>query len=450
MKKSKYWLNLETIRRLIRKDAKQNLSNLLKRQHPADIASMLADLSPEEMNSVFFHVETDEIRAEILADMEHDLAVTILDMLDISDLKKVLNAMAPDDFAALLESLPEARASELQENLSGRELDRIEDLLTYPDETAGRIMTQHVFALSDELTIREAIEEIRSADRAETVFYLYIVDKNQKLMGVVSLRRLLLEDPDNLLSSIMLSDVISVTPLIDQEEVAHLVAKYDLLAIPVVDDAGYLLGIITVDDVIDIIHEEAREDIYHMAGSNLSEDDMTSPLGMAGVRMQWLFFRFAGSVGAGAIIYYLLNHFGYQFAWIAASFPVFISLLSGIGTQSSVIVAEQLTFRSEQSNKFLSVAGREIIIGIIMGVLFSMMPVLIFGICGIVMWTVAIQLGLGLAAGMLLSTMAGTSIPYLFFRFDKDPTIVTGSIMATVLDLIGIGVFMLTVVIINS
>ncbi len=443
MKEAKYRLNLETVRRLIRKEADQNLQRLLKRMHPVDVAALAGDLSIDELNDVFRNLPDDQSRALVLVELDADAASELLGDLDTGRIGAVLIAMAPDDAAALVDSLPEERAEELRKILSGQELDQVEVLLTYPEETAGRIMTQQVFALPGDLSVGEAIDAIRSADRAETVFYLYVIDENRKLLGVVSLRRLLLEKLETSLKDIMVSEVITVTPEIDQEEVAHIVARYDLLAVPVVDDGGFLLGIITVDDIIDIIHEEAREDVYRMAGSNLKEHEMTSPLRMAGVRMKWLFLRFAGSACAGVILFFALTSFNFSVdqAWIGALFPLFLGLISGLGSQSSTIVAEQLNLRSDYTVRFFSMLGTECLIGLILGLSIGMIPVAILGIYKIMPWAHAMIVGIGLVIGMVAAAFAGTCIPYLFSRFKRDPMIVTGSIITTVLDVIAVAVF---------
>lgn len=444
MKQSKYRLNLETIRRLIRKDAVHNLRNLLNRLHPMDIAAMANDLSPAETETLFRNLDSEETRAMVLAGMDPEPALIVLDLLDNTLLQQVLRAMPPDDAAALLDRLPEHRAQDLQQVLSAMDLDRVEDLLTYPEETAGRIMTPQVFALPGDLTVKQAMEKVRDAFQAETVFYLYVIGEHKKLLGVVSMRQLLQESADTLLKSIMLSDVISVTPEMDQEEVAHIVARYDLLAVPVVDESGFLLGIVTVDDVIDIIHEEAREDIYRLAGSSLSEHDMTSPVRMAGVRMQWLLLRFAGAAVGAAILLSFLITMGVtgSRAWAAGLLIVFISLLSGVGTQSSTIVAEHLTLRSEQGSGFGKMVINELLIGAIIGLVLSAVTGCILGFAGGFPWPAVMKTALALLGGMILAAMAGTCLPYAFYKIHRDPSIVTGSLITAVLDVLSIGVFL--------
>ncbi|HPQ40441.1 MAG TPA: magnesium transporter [bacterium] len=443
MKHTKYRLNLETIRRLIRKDAVLNLQNLLKRLHAMDIAAMSGDLSPAETETVFRNLEDDDTRAMVLAGMDPEPALTVLESLDNTRLQKVLKAMPPDDAAALLDRLPEHRASDLQQALSAMDLDRVEDLLTYPEETAGRIMTPQVFALPGELTVKQAMEKVRDAFRAETVFYLYVVGEHKKLLGVVSLRQLLQEDPETPLKAIMQSDVITVTPDLDQEEVAHIVARYDLLAVPVVDQAGFLLGIVTVDDVIDIIHEEAREDIYRLAGSSLSEHDMTSPVRMAGVRMKWLLLRFAGALAGAALLLFFLSRLGVSghLAWAAALLLVFISLLSGVGTQSSTIVAEHLTLRSDQIYGFGKMVATESLIGFVIGIVLSAVTGAILGLAGETPWIDAAKIAGALLAGMVIAAGVGTCLPYAFYKIHRDPSVVTGSLITAVLDVLSVGIF---------
>lgn len=444
MNQSKYRLNLETIRRLIRKDAGSNLSKLLQRLHPADIAEILSDLSPSEMLRVFSALESPDVKAEVLSGMPGDTVATILEGSNLQTIRPVLSAMAPDDVAAMLDNLSETTAGELQESMSDQELDKVEVLLTYPEETAGRIMTQEVFALEADLTVREALDRIRNADRAETVFYAYVIDDHRKLLGVVSLRRLLLESADEQLKAIMQSDVISVTPLIDQEEVAQIVARYDLLAVPVVDDAGFLLGIITVDDVIDIIHDEAREDIYRLAGSSFSEHEMKSPLKMAGVRIRWLSLRLLGALLCGTLIFAIGNwqHLNQTLLVLLSLFPAFISIISGIGTQSSTIIVEQLALRSDQNVAFWSLVRTELLIGLLAGLLFGTFTGVIIGGLHLMNWLAAALSGAILAAGMVVAMFLGTITPYGVLKIGRDPAIVTGSLISALLDLTAVVFFL--------
>ncbi len=438
MEKTKYFLTLETIRRFIRRNAYQNLKNLLSRIHYADLASILEDLSPEEADQVFGTIPGNQERASAVASMDPERALLLLERMEIKKAVNLLRLIPPDDAAGMLEKMPEETAARFKEIMATENLDNVEDLLTYPEETAGRVMTQEVFSLPADLTVREAIDRLREAGQAEMVFYIYIVDPVNRLVGVVSLRKLLLAKGDASLESIMIDDVISVTPEVDQEEVAHLVARYDLLAIPVTDENHCLLGIVTVDDVIDIIHEEAKEDMYLLAGTSITEIEVSSPLKMTGIRLPWLSLRFAG----GCLAFFFIHYLGTQLDAVylmAALIPLFMAVVGGVGSQAATIVAEQLTLRADKAPKIKEIIGNEIISSSLTALLLSLAT-------GAVVYffmdpAAALIISVALFAGVAVAAISGSIFPILFHRLGLDPLVITGSVISTILDLISVCVY---------
>ena len=257
------------LRRLLRRGARAHAANMLSKIHAADVARLISLLDSNEIDEVFdLLLQRDPDRAaDVLAELEDSEAAQILDGRPDAEIARILAQLDPDDAAALAADLPAEIRAGVLELLEQAGLDHVEDLLGYDEQTAGRIMSPEIFTLHEELTIGQAIDALRArSEDLEMVFYLYVVDARGHLVGVCSLRDLLLRNPEEELDRVMNKQIVAVNVDTDQEEVAQLVARYNYLALPVVDHGNKLVGIITVDDVIDIMREEETEDILRMAG----------------------------------------------------------------------------------------------------------------------------------------------------------------------------------------
>ena len=283
-------LVLESVKRLQRIGADANLLNLLQKQHPADLAQILGALTERDRRAAFaLLVERyGRLAMEAISELEPDEGAAMLTDHSAEELAQLLQELPSDDAAPLIEHLPEELSVAVLDLLERREAGDVQNLLEYAEQTAGRIMNPNVFALSEDLTAGEAIGALQTSRDVEMVFYLYVVDVRRHLVGVVSLRRLLLVATETPLKRIMTTDIMSARVDTDQEEVARVVASYNLLAIPVVDEEHKLVGIITVDDVIDVIKDEATEDIYRLAGMAGDEHVSTPPAEALRKRLPWL------------------------------------------------------------------------------------------------------------------------------------------------------------------
>ena len=257
---------LVTFRRLLRRRARTNLEKLALKTHPADLALLFRHFSDEERLQVFIIIQKTDIVGEFLTELDESIVQTLLEPLDAERVAVLLEEVSSDDRADILNLLPEEKASAILKAFDREESEELEELMSYAPDTAGGIMSVDPFFLPESTTATEAVTHIQSSEDAEMVFYLYVTDENEKLTGVVSLRDLVVAPSGKTLGSIMQSNVVSVTTDTDQEEVARQVSQYNLLAIPVVDADNTLLGIVTVDDVVDVIREEATEDFLKMAG----------------------------------------------------------------------------------------------------------------------------------------------------------------------------------------
>ncbi|HNG17306.1 MAG TPA: magnesium transporter, partial [Accumulibacter sp.] len=293
---------IETIDRLYHRDAKASLQKVISRLHPADLASILDELPPEHMVDIFYAISETEMAAEVFSQLSVSLRTQVMTESPVEKLAGVLQHLAPDDLADLIGDLPEEQRAQLMALLDRESKDEVESLLKYDPNSAGGIMTTDFFSLPHTLTVEEAIENIRNREDVEMVFYLYLTDESGRLVGVVSLRQLLLARPGTPLHKVMNRRVMKVTTDADQTTVAMLVDKYHLLAVPVVDEENVLVGMVTVDDVIDVLEEETTRDMLKMAGTSESETLTHSAFKIAGIRLPWLLAAFIGGLAATAVI----------------------------------------------------------------------------------------------------------------------------------------------------
>lgn len=313
---SKSDLFMASFQRLVRRGAITNLGKMLAKMHPADIAKAIVHLpTPKEKRTVFELVRGEGQRGQVLSELDAGNIQQLLADLVPSDVAVLLKDLASDDVTYILGVLPEEVSGEILKLMRTEDSTAIAELLKYPKDTAGSIMTTEFLSLSEETMAQEAIRRLQRATDAELVFYIYVTDKEEHLVGVLSLRQLLTIPPDTPLKNIMTRDVLSVSVDMDQEEVARQVARYNLLAIPVVEKDNTLVGIITVDDVVDVIREEATEDMLKSAG--VTEEDVlaSSSLKAARLRLPWLFTNLIGSLLSGAILW----HFRYTIQEVVAS-----------------------------------------------------------------------------------------------------------------------------------
>ena len=313
---------------------------------------------------------------------------------------------------------------------------QVQGLLQYERETAGRIMTPNVFALQEDLSVSEAIQTIQETDEFEMVFYLYVVDERNHLVGVISLRQLLLVAPSTPLKKIMSGDVISVTTDTDQEEVADQVALYDLLAIPVVDHENKLVGVITVDDIIDVIKEEATEDILHLAG--VEADDTVRGTARSSVqkRLPWLGLNLALALMAATVVYLYEDTIA-NLPTLAVFLPVVAGMGGNSGTQALTLTVRSLALGEISWKNIRDLFTKELLVGISNGLALGLLS----GGVGYVWSEGNLSVGLALACAMLctilFSGILGTLIPMVLNRAGIDPAVSSGIFLHTLTDVIG-------------
>lgn len=423
---------------LMNKDT-ADLAKLIEYSHPADLAEILNHLGREEKAALLDLLKPEEA-AQVLPEVDSSLKGELLESLEDTRLSRILEAMPSDNAADILGDLPEERERQILKLMKKEEAEDVHRLLRYDEDTAGGIMTPDFFALPGEMKVDEAIERLRRSD-IEAISYIYVVNGEGHLVGVLSLRKLITAPPLTPLREIMNTEVIRVTTDVDQEEVANLVRKYNLRALPVVDLTNTLVGRITVDDVLDVIEEEANEDIYKMAGTDEEELLDRSIFRVARVRLPWLITTLLGTIiSAGIILTFKVKIEAGMLIALLVFVPAITAMGGNIGIQSSTIVVRGLATGRIDLGHLWKVLFREIRIGALMGL-----------VCGFIVGSVAhlwqgeAIIGLIVAVAMFtaitVAATIGTLAPLALKRLNIDPAVAAGPFVTTSNDITGLLIY---------
>ncbi|MDX2495994.1 MAG: magnesium transporter [Desulfuromusa sp.] len=429
-----------TVSKLLRRGANTNLKKALAKIHPADIAHLFRYFEIQEQKILLELTPDLERVADVLAELEPESWPKLAELLEKSYLISIVHEMADDDSAVFIRSLPDDLAEEILAELHDDQSEDVEHLLGYDEETAGSIMSTDVFSLEQEITVKQAIESLQDSEDYEMVFYVYVTDEHNHLVGVLSLRQLLTVPPGTKLSEIMSTNVMRVRADMDQEEVADLVAKYNILAIPVVDDQGKLLGLITVDDVIDVMRDEATEDILRMAGT--SEEEMLlgfKSLQIARLRLPWLLTTLVGGVVTGTLMWYFKATLE-QAIMLISFIPVITGMGGNVGSQTSTILVRGFATGRVDFSMVKRIFLKELRVGLIMGL-----------VCGLVISTVAtlwhqniyfgLVVGIAMVTAITVAACMGVLVTVFFKKVGIDPAIASSPIVQTVNDISGILIY---------
>ncbi|MCS7216881.1 MAG: magnesium transporter [Candidatus Bipolaricaulota bacterium] len=417
------------------------LSELLRR-HPADIAEVLTTLKEEEAVELLRRLYLRRAAAAPLGEMDPEEAARLLAELNRDEALHILSHMDPDDAVDLLLELPEATVRDLLSRLEARKAQMFRTLLAYPPDTAGGLMSPEVLALPAHLTAQEAIEEIRRrAEELETVYYAYVVDEERKLLGVLSLRDLVLARPDTPIHALMNREVVTLPAEMDVEEVAQLFDKYNYLALPVVDKEGHLLGIVTVDDVMDVMREEATEDLLRVGGIPAGEDlPLDPPWSSVRRRLPWLM----GLVVLNLSVAGLVSRFEAtiaELAFVASLMPLIADMSGNAASQALTVVIRGMALGLVGWKDLPRILWKELRVGLLAGLGLGLQ----IGLLSLLLWRKPMfgaVAGLALAGTTVGACLTGGAVPFLFKRLKMDPAMMSGPVATTVGDLIGIGLFL--------
>ena len=419
----------------------EGAKSLLIPVQPVDIAEAIEGL-PESIQLIAFRLLSKAEAIEVYEYLNTDVQQALIQEFKRQEVLDIVDKMSPDDRAKMFDELPAKIVRRLLSQLSPNERKATAILLGYGDDTAGRIMTPEYISLKESLTVSQTLERIRSLSNAsELVYYLYVTDSSRQLTGIVSLRDLVTAAPETTLAEIMTRDVVSVHTDTDQEEVARTIQRYDIVAVPVVDSEERLVGVVTVDDVIDIIEQEATEDIYALGGVQSDGDSyfQTNLLTVARRRVVWLFVLLITNTVTGAIIRF--NESLLQEVVILAAFiPLLTGTGGNVGAQSSTVVIRGLNTEEIQNMGAGKVVFREAAAGILLGLILGIMAtVWAYFLQGSLQ--VAISVGISLVAIALLASVAGSALPFLFRSLNLDPALMSAPFITTAVDVLGVLIY---------
>lgn len=427
----------ESVKRLLRRNAIPNLKKIVKKTHAADLSTLFNSLTPTQQLTLFGLISDVEEKGLLFSYLEAPILLGLIQGIDLGELVTILDNMPTDDATDLIGRMPQDLADQVLSMMRTEGSAEIEDLLRYDDDTAGGIMVNEYIAFKENLTAGEAIKLIqKDFQDVEMPFYLYVVDEYGKLVGVCSLRQLVVVQPVKKLCEFMTTDVFSVNTDVDQEEVAKIVARYDILAVPVVDHHNCLVGIVTVDDVIDIFRKEATEDFLKMAGVGEEFVETQSVVRSTRTRLPWLFASCLG----GILAFFIIGHFEESLSrltYLAAFIPVIMGMGGNIGTQSSTIVVRGLATGRLNKSDLWQVVSKELAVGLALGIFYGV----VIGIVARTSYPVmafAVSVGIGVLLSMTIAALVGSFVPMVFARVDIDPAVATGPFVTTAVDIISV------------
>lgn len=429
---------IKELHTLLSDGEEEALQIFLRLVRPEDIAEWLDDLSVDDRQRIVGVLDADAA-GTVLTDTTSQIRAQLVDEIEPERLARIAEAMPPDDAADLIGELEVGETEKVFRHISSPDEEVLRQLLTYPEDTAGGIMHPEAVALQPSETVDDAIQALRTFDEGTPIAALYVVDEERRLLGYVRLRKLVTSRPGLRVADIMSTDVISVTVETDQEEVADLVNKFDFMAIPVVDAGNRLMGVVTVDDVLDVIEEEATEDIYKMAGSSAEEEESESILHVARYRLPWLLVCLAGTQLSSFVLIVASREVGLydQMSVFTASI---MAMAGNTSLQSSTTTVRRLALDTLPRSRFPAHILREIAVALLMGV-----------VCGTAASALAIllhhnpligiALGPAMAIGMSAASLLGAAMPIILDIVGVDPAVASGPLVSTINDTLALAVY---------
>ncbi|WP_335872345.1 magnesium transporter [Bacillus sp. 2205SS5-2] len=425
-------LILRTIQSL-KEGKKKELEIFLAELQPYDMAVIYSALPLKHRARFLLHLSIPTL-ADMIQELERDEQLDALKQLGKERSDQVLDDMDNDDIASLLDDMSPEGISAFLSGMKKSESTIVQSILAYPPETAGRLMTNRFVWIRNDFTVRDAVDKLKSfADFAETINYLYVTNEQRHLVGVVSYRDLLIADINDTIQNIMFERVISVSALTDQEEVARIIERYDFLAIPVVEEDLQLVGIVTVDDIIDVVIQEANEDIEKLSASGKSIDFDTLATVATYRRLPWLILLLFIGLVSGSIIS-LFEDTLHQVVALTFFMPMIAGMTGNTGTQSLAVVVRGLASKDIDSTIVKRLILREFVVGLLIGLICGTLIALIA-----YLWQGSLVLGFVVGSSLILTliigTLAGTVIPLILYKFNIDPAVASGPLITTINDI---------------
>ena len=427
---------LDAVDQMLAANDSAALGLILNSQHPADLAALFRHLDEEEGQRVMAAIAA-PLAGEMLAEMDRPTMLEATEKLDAEEISELVEEMQPDDAADVLGDLDAAQSQDVLE-LMEEGAEEVRELMAHPEDTGGGIMTSRLVAVHERLTVAEAIDYLREWAREEETFYLYVVDEENRLVGTVPLRRLLLSSRDAVLAELTKRDPISVQAGMDQEEVARVFAEYDLLALPVVEESGELIGQVTIDDIVDVIQEEATEDIYEMAAIRPDALEERALFPLVYRRLPWLLVCLLVALCSAVVI----DSFEATLTSSAALvlfIPAVMAMGGNSGIQTSTVTVRSLALGHLQGGMMRTSVLRELRISLAMGLVLGF---LVYAVAGIwVGGSVGECVGLAMAVAVVVSAGLGATIPLIFRGLGIDPAVASGPLITALNDVLSLLIY---------
>jgi magnesium transporter len=431
---------MQDIEELVKSKSDYLLLNILQDLYPADIAHIINRLETDEAEYVFTMLPND-VASEVIVELDDVHREHLLGILSQERINEIVGGMDSDDAADIVGELSEERAEEVLETMDVEDSSDVQELLRYEESTAGGIMAKEMAVVNQKATVKQAIREVRRLSKEhKNIYNVYVVDDNDRLLGAVPLQDLLVYAPNKRIYKIMNTDYPSVTTDVDQEEVAQIFKRYDVISLPVTDKAGVLLGRITVDDIVDVLEEEHEEDVARMVGSDADEMERRTPTQVAMLRLPWIMITLLIQLIAGFVIHQY-NETLTRVILLASFMPIISALSGNTGLQAAAIVVRGLATGHMNVNRWKDPVRRQFHTSIILGFACG----LILGIIGAI-WSKHVAFGFVVGTSMFISInisgLIGSATPLLSKRLGFDPAVTAGPFETAFQDVIGITVFL--------
>lgn len=431
---------LDDIEELVRTGARAALLNILLDLHSADIASIINEL-PREEGRFLFEMLPSEEASEVLLDLHENVREDFFEELTAKRLSEIVEELDSDDAVDIVAEMDEEVAEQVLEKLEPEDSAELRELLSYEEDTAGGLMATEFPVVNLAGTVEDAIDAVRrTAEDTPDIYEVYVVDEDGVMRGIVDLKNLLLVKPRTPIVDIYDAEVISVRTDVDQEDVANVMRKYDLLTLPVVDGENHPVGIITFDDIADVIHEEAQEDIQRMSGIMEDTDTSSSILDIFRGRLPWLLVGFAGELLAALV----LSSFEAQISLVITSaffIPIIMAMGGNSGIQASSIVVRGLATGELALSRTFRRLSREFFAALLNG---GILSILLFSV--VYFWIGDVRFGLTVCLSLLVvitnATLVGATVPVLLDRMNIDPALATGPFITTTNDALGLFIYL--------
>ncbi len=433
---------VEEVQEMLNEKRYRELKEIFSAMEPADIALIFEDMA-DKLIPLLYRILPKDMAAEVFVEMDNDQQELLIAGFSDQELKEVLDELYVDDAVDIIEEMPASVVKRMLKQTDPETRRQINEILKYPDDSAGSLMTIEYISLKADMTVSEAFVRIRRVgEDKETINICYVTDKDRHLIGVLSIRNLLLADPDDVIRDIMETNISSVTTLTDKEEVAQQISRYDYVAMPVVDQENRLVGIVTIDDALDVLQEENTEDIEIMAGMTPTD----KPYIKTGVwetvtkRIPWLLILMISAAFTGAIITHYEDALG-AYVVLTAFIPMLMSTGGNAGSQASVSIIRGLALDEIDYSDTFRILGKELTVGAICGVVLSVANFAKLLLFDRLTFTVSLVICGALFVTVIAAKLIGCSLPILAKRLGFDPAVMANPFITTLVDAISLFVY---------